>query len=51
VKSLIEKIEDNNLKILIEGMTRVNFEERFSIKDCLEIFDKNLKNYIEELAN
>jgi hypothetical protein len=39
VKSLIEKIEDRNLKILIEGMTRVNFEDRFSIKDCLEFFD------------
>jgi hypothetical protein len=51
VKSLIEKIKDENLKILIEGMTRVNFEDRFSIKDCLEFFDINFKNYIEEFAD
>jgi hypothetical protein len=46
VKNLIEKIEDKNLKILIEGMMRVNFEKRFSIKDCLDFFDQNFKNYI-----
>jgi hypothetical protein len=31
VKSLLEKIENIHLRELIEGMTNVKFEERFSI--------------------